>query len=663
MATEEQKSIEISYKANIKDLISKLEQIPNVTKEEAKKMVAALDRQLKQAEKAAAKSAAAQKQAAKAMSDAAKSANRDFDKLGDSASHAAGRMEMVAEKSGDIDRGFSGVGLALRGVNPQLAEAADGMADTFAVVESLIMGFGALNPIVLAGAAVVGGLAMAYISHNAEAEKARQLVLDLRDAQRSLNDEQITAESNLLDAASKIRELRNEYGLATQQIDKYTYAVEKAAMDTGESFDANIQAANEAIAARELELATVKALLKANQQGAGATVVLSDAEKDRLRVLQLQTKYADNNLDLTQQGMNETTALLHVEDEIERRLNEQRMQLAGIEKMKTEAVGLAVQMAQFENEIAIANEQQAEALKKVKEVKQEIAEIDPFETEAVQGELNAIRARNDLQKKYAMATASDLDREIQQIQDRYAVELENVEKLATISNQESLAKDLQVELDKQRMAEIDELRTKYAEKEMEERIKAHELSKEKHQKELEQIQQKRDAILNMGSTFTSSIKTFADAMGQYLENTDKATEKSVKRLFRLQQAAAIADIVMETAKAIAAALSLPPIVRGATIAAVTAAGAAQTAVVASQQPPQLHMGGIAPDETSATLLQGEAVLDRTTVRNLGGQQGIRQLQNGNGTNNNVVIIQPFKHIDRYNRSARRMGGRVHVGAY
>ena len=62
MATEEKKSIEISYKANIKDLVSKLEQIPNVTKAEAKKMVAALDRQLKQAEKAAAKSAGCTKE-------------------------------------------------------------------------------------------------------------------------------------------------------------------------------------------------------------------------------------------------------------------------------------------------------------------------------------------------------------------------------------------------------------------------------------------------------------------------------------------------------------------------------------------------------------------------------------------------------------------------
>ena len=51
MANEVQKSIQISYKADLKDLMAKLKQIPNVTDQEAKKMVSALDRQLKQAEK------------------------------------------------------------------------------------------------------------------------------------------------------------------------------------------------------------------------------------------------------------------------------------------------------------------------------------------------------------------------------------------------------------------------------------------------------------------------------------------------------------------------------------------------------------------------------------------------------------------------------------
>ena len=636
MATEEKKSIEISYKANIKDLVSKLEQIPNVTKAEAKKMVAALDRQLKQAEKAAAKSAAAQKKVAREMAAAAKRGAVEFDNLTD-------RMDHVAEKSGDIDRGFSGVGLALRGVNPQLAEAADSMADTFAVVESLIMGFGSLNPIVLAGAAAVGGLALGYMAYIEEAEKARQLVLDLRDAQRQLNDETNEQTNNLIDAGGKLREMRNEFALLTGQISEFEFKLEQAGEAANETFVANIEQAKQSIAARELELKSVQALIQAQKDG--TKVVLSEEEKERLRVLQLQTDTVNNQLDLTKRGISERAALLSLEDELQRRIGQQQTEMQAMDAMRAEAVDLAQQMVELEHELAQANEAQAAANERTVKAKKAIADIDPFEEEAVQGELNAIKARNELQAQYNMALLDDTDKQIQKVEDRYQKEYENLLRLGIISGEHELAQQMAHELDKERLAEIAEIQEK------------------DHQKQLDRISEQVDKYTDMGSAFTGSLKTFAGAVGEYLENTDRATDKSVKRLFRLEQTAAVADIAMETAKAIAGSLGLPPGVRGVTIAAITAAGAAQTAAVLSQQPPTLHMGGMAPDETNATLLTGEAVLDRTTVRNIGGQEGIRQLQNGQTGTNNVVIIQPFKHIDRYNKSARRVAGRVHAGAY
>lgn len=654
MATEEKKSIEISYKANIKDLVSKLEQIPNVTKEEAKKMVAALDRQLKQAEKAAAKSAAAQKKVAKEMAAAARRGGDEFVTL----SH---RMDNVAEKSGDIDRGFSGVGMALRGVNPQLAEAADGMADAFAVVESLIMGFGALNPILLAGAAAVGGLALGYMAYLEEAEKARQLVLDLRDAQRQLNDETTEQTNNLIDAGGKLRELRGEYQLLTGQITQYEYDLQQAGETANESFKNNIEQAQKSVKARELELKTVRALIQAQKDG--SEVVLSEDETERLRLLQLQTDTVNNQLDLTKRGISERAALLNLEDAIQTRIARQQKEITAMDKMRNEAIDLATQMVELEHELAQANEAQAAATERTVKAKKQVEEIDPFDEEKVQAELKAIRARNELQAQYHMALLNDTDKQIQKVEDKYKQEYENLLTLGLISGEEHLAQQMAYELDKQRLAEIAEIKEEQAKKEQEAREKADEQAEENHQKALDRINEQVDEYTHMGTVFTSAIGTFASAMGEYLENTDRATEKSVKRLFKLEQAAAIADIGMETAKGIASALSLPPIVRGAAIAAITAAGGAQIAAVASQSPPTLHMGGMAPDERNATLLTGEAVLDRTTVRNLGGQPGVRQLQNNPTNTNQVVIIQPFKHIDRYNRSARRMAGRTHAGAY
>jgi hypothetical protein len=492
----------------------------------------------------------------------------------------------------------------------------------------------------LAGAAAVGGLALGYMAYIEEAEKARQLVLDLRDAQRQLNDETTEQTNNLIDAGGKLRELRNEYGLATQQIDKYEFAIEAAGEAANQSFVANIEQAKQSISARELELKTIRALIQAQKDG--TKVVLSEDEIKRLRTLQLQTETVADGLDLTKRGISERAALLSLEDELQRRLAQQHNELTGITQMRDEAIDLAVKMAEFENEIAQATEAQAVANERSAKAKKEIAEIDPFDSEAVQGELQTLRARNELQKMFYLSNAEDIDKEIQKIDDKYEVEFEKLLKLGMITGDQQMADEAANNLRIEKLNEIDELQQTH------------------HQKQLDRISEQVNEYAAMGNAFTGSLKTFAGAVGEYLENTDRATDKSVKRLFRLEQTAAVADIAMETAKAIAGSLGLPPGVRGVTI---TAAGAAQTAAVLSQQPPTLHMGGMAPDETNATLLTGEAVLDRTTVRNIGGQEGIRQLQNGQTGTNNVVIIQPFKHIDRYNKSARRVAGRVHAGAY
>ena len=158
---------------------------------------------------------------------------------------------------------------------------------------------------------------------------------------------------------------------------------------------------------------------------------------------------------------------------------------------------------------------------------------------------------------------------------------------------------------------------------------------------------------------------------EYIENKlqDSLQDAKMKE-YKINQASALSDIAFSTAKAIAQALTLPPIARGIAIGAITATGGLQVASVMAQPPPKFDVGGMvgsstdnAPDQVNANLLNGEAVLDRTTVRELGGSEGVRRLQNGQGAQN-VVVIQPFKHHERYNRaSARRTSRRVGSGAY
>jgi hypothetical protein len=141
------------------------------------------------------------------------------------------------------------------------------------------------------------------------------------------------------------------------------------------------------------------------------------------------------------------------------------------------------------------------------------------------------------------------------------------------------------------------------------------------------------------------------------------------REFRMNQASALGDIAFGLAKAIAQAFVLPPGARGAQIALLSGLAAAQTAAVVSQPAPKFDVGGMVgqsdggSDVVNANLLRGEAVLDRATVNRIGGERGVQALQNGGGMGQ-TVIIQPFKHIDRYNRAkSKRMSSRVGSGGY
>tara|TARA_R100001443_G_scaffold52991_2_gene64729 strand:+ start:2019 stop:4190 length:2172 start_codon:yes stop_codon:yes gene_type:complete len=161
---------------------------------------------------------------------------------------------------------------------------------------------------------------------------------------------------------------------------------------------------------------------------------------------------------------------------------------------------------------------------------------------------------------------------------------------------------------------------------------------------------------------------------KHIEDKLQADMQNAKmKEYRLGQASALADIAFSTAKAIAQALVLPPIARGIAIGAISATSGLQVAAVAAQPPPKFDVGGMvgsstdsAPDQVNATLLSGEAVLDRSTVRELQAQGAdVRTLQNMPGTGlQRVFIIQPFKHHDRYQRvKSRREPRRVGSGAY
>jgi len=652
--SEEKRSINISYKADLKDLIAKLKQMPNVTEAEAKKMVSALDRQLKQAEKAAKQSADASAKAAKKAAAAARKGSAEFEDMASAAKRAEERLEEVGEASGDIDRGFSSIGLALREINPQLAEAADGLADAFAVTEGLTMSFAALNPVVIAAGVAIGALTLGYVAHQAELEKARQLTLDLRDAQQALIASQEAQQSNLEDAAHTIRMQRMEYKLLTGSITEYQFNLEKAGEAAHESFRGNIESAQETVKNTKTLLSTVRALIEANIDGAASTLVLSEEEQGRLRTLQLQTRSVKDTLDLTEKSIGARSALLTLEDKLELQISKEKDAVKAIENMQAEAVETAKQMVTLEKELADATEAAASSKQKAVKPAKKSVDLAEKELEAMEALIEAenryfdrqISANQKLEGFQIEAFMSEEQREAL----AFGNKIEQIEKLGEITEQEELAADI--------------IKQMMHNKELERKDELAKKEEELQAKRREGLRENIDGAMELGSTLAQltemrikgneiDVQAMKDKQEEIAAMSDieraayEKEQKNLRGLFNFRKGMALAEIAMGTAEAVVAAQKLISPFNAIQSALAVATGVAQAGVVMSQQMPAFHMGGMAPDEANARVLRGEAILDRATVRRMGGEQGVRNLQQGGSASVQTVVIQPFKHFGRF----------------
>lgn len=622
MATEE-KSIEISYKANIQDLKSKLSQIPNITDQEAKKMVAALDRQLKQAESASKKAAEASKKAAQSASKAAMNAQHDFDDLAHSAKRAEEKLDLVAEKSGDIDRGFSSVGLALRGVNPQIAEAADGMADMFAVGEGLILTFKSLNPVVLGVTIALGALTLGYTAYKASIEEANKAILDQKEAMKGLQQQYLNQRNNFMGSVDALNDLRDQLSLANGEMSQYEYDRSKAARDTQSQFNGFITAQEEIIESRKEERALI-------QQIKAGNINISDNDKERIRNLQLLTSGVSKTKDLLDGSAESSGYLGLIEAAITEDIRKQNLGLDMLTKQKEEAVVISKQLVDISEGERMEAEANAKAQKKITKEKVEQVNIQEDLLKAIEEQLTRDKEQMDQRQ-------SHLD-ELQKIID------ENI-------MSEDYLKEQAFEKELQRISEIGRMTGDYHQSD----IAIFALTQKRKMELLEEEQKKREDMAKVQKEQTadllSGVEAFSSATLQAAIDNGVANSKVIGGLFAMQQASAIAQIAFSTSEAIAKSMTYPPPLNGIMAGLAVATGAAQTASVMAQKPPtpSMHMGGVAPDEMSATVLKGEAILDRGTVRKLGGEQGIKNLQQSSPKQDNIVVVQPFRHFGRFVR--------------
>lgn len=160
-----------------------------------------------------------------------------------------------------------------------------------------------------------------------------------------------------------------------------------------------------------------------------------------------------------------------------------------------------------------------------------------------------------------------------------------------------------------------------------------------------------DEIMKGSNMVVDGLNVTADLIDQ---NSIK-NKHNAELVFNIRKAAAIAQIAIQTAQNVVEVFPNPFLMAGA-----TALGIAQGALVASEQP-KFHMGGmiggggtLAPDETMVTAKRGEAILSTAAVNRIG-EDGVRSLETGGGITPKIIVMNPFKHYDRFIRGRDAMG--------
>ena len=176
-------------------------------------------------------------------------------------------------------------------------------------------------------------------------------------------------------------------------------------------------------------------------------------------------------------------------------------------------------------------------------------------------------------------------------------------------------------------------------------------------------QQTNAAIL---SSSQALISTTSSAFMQSASAQAETNKRGARRSFNIAKGLNIADAMMSTTAGATRALKDYPFPASVAIAGlVAAAGAVRVGMISAQQP-SFDIGGMVgggivgapmPDQQPARLLAGEAVLNRTAAASLGAE-GVRALNRGEDMAPRVVVVDAYRHFDRFMGDELGRGGRL-----
>lgn len=650
------KSVEISYRADIKQLEKTLRAGGKLSEKQIKEMIGGLNKQLRQTEKAAKQTAQVTQ---KSMATIERSAER--------AEHS---LEELHGSAGDVGTVLSGIAGAVGLVNPELEGMAMAAADSVGGLEGLVGVGKFLNPAFAAFAVLAAAAAYAVSEYTAEQERAAKAAEELAKEQEELNKRLDDYQKIQQDTISSLGEFTTELNMAQAEVLMLSGEISKADF---EGMKRDIEANKIAERLKKTAQDRIDAL-RGEQQVKERNLQIA---KDELRsIIDNRTQF-DSISEAFKARATQQEKIAKLEAELEefgrqRVILEEQVnidyeaQAAQLLDLRQQAKDLEEAAKNREKRIKAqtkAKDKQKEKNDELKEQEERLLELQRLLDDAAKEQVNALSIIDQLEAKrlgknaeVVLSYKTQRD-SIEETKQRLIEQLEAARQLAQTEEDRKKLLDLEV----QTQTALQALETEQQAQRIKHVEELQGLRDEAHRKQLENQQKEREESVKNAKLTANSIIDAGVAIAEFNAAANKEDIKAQQRLFKVNQAAAVANIAMSAAEAIAGALGLPPIVRGLTIAGITAGAAAQTGVVLAQTPPTADMGGmignrdrLRPDENMVRVLSGEAVLDRATVNRIGGEEGLQRLQAG-GSTGNVVVVQPFKHFDRFIKQSNRTG--------
>jgi hypothetical protein len=613
--------VNLTVSAELGDLRRQLEQIPGITAEQARLMVAELDRGLKRAEKAAQSAAKATKASMKQAEEATRKAAEAGKDLGDS----FGRMGGDAGKlAGALDM-----------LMPGLGSVGQGVADLADVGEVAAGALGGAAAPALAALAVVAAGAFIQISHvtaemEREAEAARiaglanDFVRQQLELQRIAALDLAVATDQMSEAARDEAQIRAQ---AAKSLEGYLAGLAETSAKALETENRNMALVKGFQMLATAATAPLSALIAvANVMGATIPTA-ADLTKKVAEYMGVIGNYPKVQEDVAKATAKATDEVKRTRDAQIRAAGAKREHVAATkellpvlkeEKVITDALNDASR--------TVEAARQAELSEVQKLTEQYVALSAEEQARASAGTLSAedaakyATARTDIER---MITDARIEEELRAIS-----AIEAYEEEARKRRQAAAAEELAQKIDAAR---------KFADVTNEVAVTAAAISSEVLDRQTQDLEDAMAAREALGENATRAEKKAAD-------ERIMRERKQAQIAFAIDQALKVAQAVTAAALATINALATPPAPNYIAAGLAAAQGAVQVAAIAATRP-SFHSGGMAdfaPDEASAIVRRGEAVLS-PAGRAAIGDDAIRAANAGMGTGGTIVVQQVYRH--------------------